>query len=860
MTTEAYVKLSADASGVAAGVAQANAELQKLPPVAEILRRKFDTVTEGVNLTRLQVLELQREFKTFGADGAAASDKVAGAAHGSAGALRETLVLIREASNQNWTRFAGSASLLAQYSGALSLVMTPLGAAIAAAGLAVAGFGVAAATGAGEVKKFNDALTLTNGAAGLTASRFQTAAVQIASSTRTGVGPAKAALTELAATGQFSGQTLVMLGYSATRMAQLSGKSAEDVVKDFSAMREGVTKFAVEYQARYGQLTAAQIDYIRKLEQQGDKERAQQALAKDLYDFYGKTAPQDLGALEKAWNGLTGAIGGAWEAMKGFGREKTPQERLDELIKARNALRFQMGNKSNTEYDAPIARAEQLLRNEAAINAMKAEGTARQKEGAAAAEFLARKFEESKVSGEKLKTALAEIDQNLRLAVAADPGRKAELEKQAEAVRAQARQSFTPKAAAPKNRTGEWRDELDQKLIAEKKFFDDSVAIELEFWRKKAALPNLTKAERLAAGREVYTLERQTAREALDRQIEDIKAGERAKADALQARSSNVKQIYNEQVDAIRVAEAQGLITKKAATQQIVALTRQEVADQIALIDKLHAVKVAALNAELAADKAAGKDTTKVWRDVVVAEGEYERQRAQVGATGARLIARENLSAAQAANAGWKASINQIGQSWKGTLNQMLTGQMTFAQGVKGLWNGIAGAVASALTDMVAKWAAQQAAMMAKQAAIALFGKGVKTAEAAGKITANAGVAGSAALASTAAIPIIGPGLAPAAGAAAFAAALGYLPTAAASQGFDVGNQSPVTRLHPREMVLPEHLADNVRNMGKGGGRGDVQVHIHATDAQSVARLFKDNGKALAATLRDMQRNGLLTA
>jgi hypothetical protein len=58
-------------------------------------------------------------------------------------------------------------------------------------------------------------------------------------------------------------------------------------------------------------------------------------------------------------------------------------------------------------------------------------------------------------------------------------------------------------------------------------------------------------------------------------------------------------------------------------------------------------------------------------------------------------------------------------------------------------------------------------------------------------------------------------------------------------------------------MVLPEAQADAVRNMAEGGGAGggDVHLHVHAVDAQSVKRLFESNGNALVAALRKQGRN-----
>ncbi len=118
-----------------------------------------------------------------------------------------------------------------------------------------------------------------------------------------------------------------------------------------------------------------------------------------------------------------------------------------------------------------------------------------------------------------------------------------------------------------------------------------------------------------------------------------------------------------------------------------------------------------------------------------------------------------------------------------------------------------------------------------------------------------ASVAGAAGVASAAAIPVYGWSIAPEAGGLDYAAAIGYM----AEGGFDVPHGiNPVTQLHAREMVLPAHLADPLRqsiNSGNIGGGGETHLHVHAVDSKSVQRLFDNHGATLAKTLRSQLRN-----
>lgn len=196
--------------------------------------------------------------------------------------------------------------------------------------------------------------------------------------------------------------------------------------------------------------------------------------------------------------------------------------------------------------------------------------------------------------------------------------------------------------------------------------------------------------------------------------------------------------------------------------------------------------------------------------------------------------------------------IRSLSQSWGQTLAEMFVGMKSFSQGVQALWQGLVGAIVQALTQMIAKWIAQKIAAF-------ILGKTLKTTEAAGQITAHAGVAGAAAFASTAAIPIVGPALAPAAAAAASAGALSFLPLAAAKQGYDVpSGLNPITQLHQKEMVLPAEYAEVIRGLaaGEGGSNSPINVVIHATDGQSVKRLLMDNKVLLVEAMKAGVRAG----
>ena len=192
-----------------------------------------------------------------------------------------------------------------------------------------------------------------------------------------------------------------------------------------------------------------------------------------------------------------------------------------------------------------------------------------------------------------------------------------------------------------------------------------------------------------------------------------------------------------------------------------------------------------------------------------------------------------------------------FGDSVAQGFQQNLASLMTFSQGFGGFMRGMFTSLTTAFANMVASWITD----MAKNA---IMQRLTQTATGTAQVMSNAAVAASAAFAATAAIPIVGPELAPAASAAAYSATAAFAPLASARNGFDIpAGVNPVTQLHEKEMVLPAKQADVIRNMAENGGGagGDVHLHVHAVDAKSVERLFRDNGKHLVTALQAQRRN-----
>ncbi len=212
-------------------------------------------------------------------------------------------------------------------------------------------------------------------------------------------------------------------------------------------------------------------------------------------------------------------------------------------------------------------------------------------------------------------------------------------------------------------------------------------------------------------------------------------------------------------------------------------------------------------------------------------------------------------------------------EGWAQNIAMLITGQQTMRQALNNILKQMLASFVQYLTQKLAAhkvFATLEIAVGKMIAAVlrilgiqsATQAIGAKSTETAGKIGQSAAAAGAGAAESQASIPIIGPVLAIGAMAMIFAAVMamkgkgGGTPSAAG--GWDIpAGLNPLTQLHAQEMVLPAEQAGVIRDMANNGGAGGaMNVHIHATDADSFKRLLLNNNGAVAEALRKAVRNG----
>lgn len=223
---------------------------------------------------------------------------------------------------------------------ALLAVFTPLRIAAGLVAGAITLIGKAAYDGAAEQSTFNQQLAITGNTAATSFGQVGQIAVQVAQQQGAAIGAVRETVAALATSGQQSATTLAAAGRAASIWREITGASAEEAVKQFNVQADGASAWARRMNQAYNFLSAAEYQRIQQLEVSGQKQEA----ARLALEAYATTAESrylpNLGLIERAWRGVERAISGAWDALKGIGREESAEDMVTRVLaKAEQAAR-----------------------------------------------------------------------------------------------------------------------------------------------------------------------------------------------------------------------------------------------------------------------------------------------------------------------------------------------------------------------------------------------------------------------------------------------------------------------------------------------------------------------------------------
>ncbi len=198
----------------------------------------------------------------------------------------------------------------------------------------IAAVGYAAYSASGDQDKFNESIAKSGNFAGTTAGQLEDMAVSIGGM-KSNYGDVRDILNGLVSSGKFTGETLNSVAQAASTMAELSGKSADEVVSQFLKMSDSAASWAANTNQQYHFLDLETYQRIQSLEEQGKKEEAIELASKSFNDAglqRLREMEKQLNWVARAWGNVKDAVNDAWEGIKGKVAGALGISTLDEQI------------------------------------------------------------------------------------------------------------------------------------------------------------------------------------------------------------------------------------------------------------------------------------------------------------------------------------------------------------------------------------------------------------------------------------------------------------------------------------------------------------------------------------------------
>lgn len=341
------------------------------------------------------------------------------------------LTVLLQQGGQLKDMFGGIGPAARALGGFVAGLVTPFTVAAGAAGL----LAVAAFKGADEASEFRKQIILTGNAAGVTAGQLAAMAESISSKQGTQSNAADV-LAQLVGTGRVAREQLQGVAQAVIGISDVAGVKVQDLVKDFAELGKSPAESALKLTEKYRFLTAAVYEQASALERQGRADEAAALLQKSLADTLASRTGQlreNLGYLERGWNGVKSAAKDAWDAMLGVGREDTQEKQLanmrEELASMQrlrnfNASIFGAQRKSVPEQnlESRIAGLEAKIRDANQAAQKQADNDKTQSLGSLATKALEEQRKSFASKAQQQEEELRKYRQNLDAVRASNPG------------------------------------------------------------------------------------------------------------------------------------------------------------------------------------------------------------------------------------------------------------------------------------------------------------------------------------------------------------------------------------------------------------------------------------------------------
>lgn len=225
---------------------------------------------------------------------------------------------------------------------------------------AVGAIALAAYKGASEIQTLNRSLILSGGTAGVTAGQLMdmAASIDVVNSSIT-QGRAAEALDAMMQAGVRGEAQLKRYAQAAAEFEAAGGGAAAEVAKNFEALGRDPVAASAKLTQSMGYLTAATYEQIRSLEEQGRTLDAAK-LAQDAYasalESRTPALLQNLGAIERGWQGVKNIAKEAWDAMLNVGRPASLSDQINAVEQRLAAARGHKTLGAGNGFDVPDPR------------------------------------------------------------------------------------------------------------------------------------------------------------------------------------------------------------------------------------------------------------------------------------------------------------------------------------------------------------------------------------------------------------------------------------------------------------------------------------------------------------------------
>ena len=319
--------------------------------------------------------------------------------------------------------------------GMLSFI-SPLKLGIAGVAGGVGALAYAMYQGAEESRAYEKALILTGNQAGTTAGQLQQVAAEVGSATG-GYTEAREAVIALASSGKVGAEDFSQFAQSIVLQSQATGQSVDDLAAKYVEIAKDPLKAVVELSGVYRTLTADVYAQVKALKDQGLEQEAVTLVMKKYSDESAAMAErvsENLGWIERGWNGVTKSAAAAWEIMKDIGRESSAEQKIEGLDKwirdyesRGQRSKGAFGYDGNTVLESLRRRKsllEQQIAGEKELAAGEAAKKQREKESISAMEYSAKLADEMRSKEERFQEKRQEAEKQLQ--ILRRNGRKAE--------------------------------------------------------------------------------------------------------------------------------------------------------------------------------------------------------------------------------------------------------------------------------------------------------------------------------------------------------------------------------------------------------------------------------------------------